>query len=232
MKKEKYVNGIRELSRPEFEKLTGLHFTTDHTGKMKGLWSLSTSPLENRLCMERAKNPDLVCSKCYSCAMNKQYSNLEKALIRNTAIICNVDLKKSYGLPVIGCRSKLFRFEAFGDLINELQVKNYFDIAAFNPSVSCALWTKNPWIISAAMEKYGLEKPANLRIIGSSYALDVPMVEFYSKYPFIDEIFTVYTPEFAAENDVDINCGARSCATCKKCYIGGHKSYNIREKLK
>ena len=43
-----------------------------------------------------------------------------------------------------------------------------------------------------------------------------------AKYPFIDKVFTVYDKEHA--QDVNINCGARSCAECQRCY---HKSEGI-----
>ena len=40
-----------------------------------------------------------------------------------------------------------------------------------------------------------------------------------SKYPFVNAIFTVHEKQFAIENNIDINCGGKSCNACgKKCY--------------
>ena len=219
------------LTITEFKKNVGVHITTDHNDKMQGLSSLSTSPLCNELCKKRTNNPNMICSKCYSETMNKRFAGLRKCLINNTEILTSRILNKNE-IPFLISETGMFRFEAFGDLNNEIQVVNYFNIAKYNKHMRCALWTKNPWIIKNAIEKYNLVKPRNLKIIGSSYYLNKPMIEFYKRYDFIDYIFTVYEPDFIQENKVVINCGGRSCKDCKRCYNGKHKSYEINEKLK
>ena len=60
-----------------------------------------------------------------------------------------------------------FRFEAFGDLNNDIQVINYFNMCYKNPRVKFALWTKNPDFIEAAIAQ-GYAKPENLNIVLSS----------------------------------------------------------------
>ena len=50
-------------------------------------------------------------------------------------------------------------------------------------------------------------------------------------YDFIDKIFTVYDKNYINARDVNINCGAKSCLTCHKCYVRSKTKY-INEKLK
>ena len=190
--------------------LGGLHYCTNHTGKMNGLHSLSTSVAVNPYCIKRQANGNSICAHCFSASMMKQYKALNEATTRNaeilTASVLPVDV-----LPLIP--SRYFRFESFGDLINTNQVINYFNIAKKNPDTLCALWTKNPHIIAKAIQM-GHEKPANLQIVLSSPLVNKPIKA--TKYAFIDKIFTVYDKE--AAQAVNINCGARSCLACGRCY--------------
>ena len=214
----------------EFQRKTGIHFCTDHNGKMKGLWSLSTSP-HNELCEKHSKLKHSICEHCYSLAMQKQYKDLDKVLENNTKILTSHMLTEEE-LPKVGNALNMCRYESFGDCTTPIQVTNYFHITEANPEIHFALWTKNPWIIAKAMKEYGMQKPDNLVIIGSSYLINKPMTEFYRKYDFIDYIFTVYDKEYIDEHHVDINCGGRSCRNCRRCYTKTHDGYEIREKLK
>lgn len=190
--------------------LGGLHYCVNHTGKMNGLHSLSTSVNSNPYCIKRQANGNSICAHCFAAAMMKQYKALNEATTRNaeilTASILSFDV-----LPLIPVR--YFRFESFGDLINVNQVINYFNIAKKNPDTLCALWTKNPHIIAKAIEM-GHAKPANLQIVLSSPLVNKPIKA--TKYSFIDKIFTVYDKQ--AAKAVNINCGARSCLACGRCY--------------
>ena len=124
--------------------LGGLHYTTNHTGKMSGLHSLSTAVTVNPHCIKRMQNGSSICAKCFAASMMKQYQSLNNCLVSNTEILTASVLPASV-LPLIPAR--YFRFEAFGDLINTNQVINYFNIAKKNPDTLCALWTKNPHIV-------------------------------------------------------------------------------------
>ena len=219
------------LTMTEFEKLTGIKFTKNHNDKMAGLSSLSTSPLCNGLCESRTHNPDMICAHCYSQTMQKRFRGLREKLVKNSELLTNRILSDEE-IPFIISETGMFRLEAFGDLINEIQVVNYFKLVSANPHMKCALWTKNPWIIQSAIETYGIVKPENLSIIGSSYYLNKPMTDFYQKYDFIDNVFTVYTRAFAKAHNVTISCGGRSCKECKNCYCKSHQSYEINELLK
>lgn len=207
--------------------LGGLHYCVNHTGKMSGLHSLSTSVTVNSYCLRRQAKGDSICAHCFSASMMKQYKALNEATTRNAEILTASILPVSV-LPLIPVR--YFRFESFGDLINTNQVINYFNIARKNPDTLCALWTKNPHIIAKAIEA-GHSKPANLQIVLSSPFVNKAIKT--TKYEFIDKIFTVYDKE--AAKAVNINCGARSCLNCGRCYRpnpDGAKIQYINEILK
>lgn len=205
----------KRLTIPQFERKYGVGFTRKHSGKMTDVVSISTSCRCNPNCEARKGLKGSICEKCYADAMHDQYSDLAAKLERNTKVLTTVIFPVE-DIPYITSKSGYFRFEAFGDLVNEIQVVNYFNIAAANDHLKCALWTKNPWIIKSAIAKYNLVKPANLTIIGSSYFVNEPMD--FSGYDFIDKTFTVYSPDYIQEHGIEINCGARSCATCGLCY--------------
>ena len=219
-------------SLPKERKL--VHVSFDMTGKMFGINGISTSPLCNEYCQKRINNPDMICSHCFSVA-SQWKKGLRENLIENSDLLTDHIFTEDE-MPLLMSPTGMFRFESHGDLQHgekgEIQVVNYFNFAKANPALHFALWTKNPWVIDQAMKKYGITKPENLRIIGSSYYLNKPMVEFYRRYDFIDNIFTVYSLEYAMEHKVRISCGGRSCARCQKCYKGGHDSYEINELLK
>lgn len=206
-------------------KHNGLHITTNHTGKMSGMYSLSTSCCNNKYCMEYAKDKNKICSKCYAQTQMKMYKALKSRLADNTELLTTELIDKAK-LPLIN--ALYFRFEAFGDLNNELQVINYFNICNKNKSVHFALWTKNPFIIQKVLDA-GYKKPQNLIIILSSHFLNV--VADKSKWDFVDKVFTVYTKDYIAEHNVEINCGAKSCFKCHKCYKANGFEY-ISEVLK
>ena len=145
------MKAVREkfLTVVETEKVTGVHYTVNHSGKMEVMQSLSTSCLCNEYCKNRSSNSELVCSHCYAQRQMKRYKNLNACLERNTEILTSRILKEAE-IPMIN--ASFFRFESFGDLINVTQVINYFNICKRNKHVHFALWTKNPWIIEEALE--------------------------------------------------------------------------------
>lgn len=207
--------------------LGGLHYTINHTGKMAGLQSLSSSIILNPNCVRRMQKHDSICSKCFAAAMMNRYKDLDRCLQGNAPILTGSILPDSV-LPVIP--SRYFRFEAYADLNNWIQFVNYRNIAAKNPDTLCALWTKNPHIIAQALER-GYTIPANMQIVLSSPLVNKPIKS--TKYTFVNKIFTVYDKE--ASKGVNINCGARSCLACGRCYRPnpeGTKIQYINEVLK
>lgn len=139
----------------EFRAKYGVKICTDHTGKMTGIDSLSTSVLLNPICQKRAQDKTSVCSKCYAGRMAKMYKGLEKVLAGNTEVLTEKVIPVEEW-PLLNAR--IFRLEAFGDLQNVTQVRNYFNFARRNPETTFALWTKNPAIIARAI-RYGSTPP-------------------------------------------------------------------------
>lgn len=215
------------VSIKDCEKITGLHFTLNHQGKMKGMQSLSTSCTCNKYCKSRSKSTSTVCAHCYAQRQMKIYKNLEKCLIKNTKILTEQVILKE-NLPIIN--ALYFRLEAFGDLNNTTQVINYFNLCKKNPDVKFGLWSKNLWLIEAAINN-GNSKPKNLQIIYSIPFLNDRNDNIFILYPFVDKIFTVFEKDFIKKNDIEINCGAKSCLSCGKCYKKNKVKY-INERLK
>jgi hypothetical protein len=170
----------------------------------------------------------MICEKCYAAAAVEARKESRQCYGMNTAILTNVIIPDS-DIPYLISPSGYFRLEAHGDIINEIQVVNYFKFAKFNPHLRFALWTKNAWIVKKAIEVYGLEKPENLVIVGSSYYVDKAMT--FDAYDFIDKVFTVYSLAHVDEHGTEINCGSRDCAGCGRCYENrGGKEVSEMEK--
>ena len=208
------------------EPTSGLHYTCTHLAKMKGIYSLSSSSDVNPHCKKFREVEGSVCQKCYAQRTMFYRRSLKEPLSENTWILTETLLEKEQ-IPLIS--TLLFRFESMGELINATQVMNYFRIAAANPDVKCALWTKLPGIIQEALDM-GARKPRNLQIVQSSLMLNHPSAPTHT---FVDKVFTVYTREFLQEHpEVKINCGARSCLNCRLCYTRQKSLTFVNELLK
>ena len=209
-----------------FMKETGLHFTMNHTGKMEGMVSISTSVRENKNCQQRAKVAGSICEKCFADKMIDRYPALERCLKGNTEILTTKEIPVNEW-PLLNVA--FFRFESFGDLNNKTQVVNYFNLCKRNKHVTFALWTKNPFFIYEAI-KAGNEKPGNLIVIVSSPMINEVCDAYLKAFPFIDKIFTVYDKQTA--KTVNINCGARHCLSCLRCYTKTDSVEYVNEILK
>ena len=201
-----------------------LHITTNHSGKMRGMQSLSTSCATNENCKRNAQIEGSICAKCYAQQMMAYYSKMSACFERNAEVLTSRVLTKEE-LPLIN--ACYFRFESFGDLNNTTQLINYFNICKKNPDVHFALWTKNPQIVAEVVKENS--KPKNLVIIASSLMINREIN--IDDMPYIDKAFTVYTKEYIKDNEVQINCGARNCLQCHRCYKKTGDRY-IREILK
>lgn len=215
---------MTECTLSNAKKISGLHFTTKHAGKMAGMASISTAVTANERCAKNAQIPGSICQKCFANSQIRRWPSMEKPLVENQRILTGSVLPMEK-LPTIN--NLYFRFESFGDLNNDIQVINYFRICYKNPRVKFALWTKNPDYIAAAIAA-GYEKPANLNIVLSSLFINK---ERKNVLPFVDKVFTVYDPDYIEKNSVSINCGAKNCFTCGLCYEKNGVSV-INEKLK
>lgn len=208
-----------------FEKKYGIHFTLNHTGKMYGMASLSTSVVENPICAKRAKVKGSICEKCFANNMFKMYGESFRDCFKKNTEVLTTTIIPVRDWPIINYR--IFRLEAFGDLQNSIQVENYFNFCKRNPGTTFALWTKNPYFIYEAIRN-GNSKPKNLIIIQSSCFINK---EDKKSFGFIDKVFTVYSKPYIKENNISINCGARNCLECGRCY-SKRTSSEVREQLK
>lgn len=198
---KKIIEGIKKL-----------HITTNHTGKMLGINSISTSCKLNKRCANNAKVKGSICEKCYAQRLVAFRESLRDHLDNNFELLTKCVIPEE-DLPVIN--ANYFRIEAFGDLANTTQAINYLNLIRKNPHTFFAWWTKNPDFIEKAFKKTGYEKPANCNILQSALMINKPIKK---RYWFIDKIFTVFNKKYIKENGIEINCGARSCLKCHKCY--------------
>ena len=206
-------------------------FCTGHTGKMYGITSCSTCAACNARCKARYEKgaADCICTKCFAFSQMAYQKSTGIKYARNTELLTKIELDP-FWIPDESSND-IFRFESFGDLNNATQFKNYALIAETRPDVVHTLWTKNPDIIAAALEN-DTHKPANLIIIYSSPTINHVAADMLEKYWFIDKLFTVWTSEEAAEKaGYKINCGARDCNVCRRCYRFDSEKY-IHELLK
>lgn len=208
--------------------MNGLLWQTTHEGKMKGIASIGTSCVENPFCIERRKNGDSICSKCYAETYMKMRKSLKNHLIENANIL-TTRLLEGREIPVTN--ANIFRFESFGDLYNATHLQNYIFICERNPFTKFGLWTKNIQILEEIFNTNGIKKPDNLSIVVSSPMINKQAMFDKDKFWFIDHVFTVYDKNTIKENDIDINCGSKNCLGCQLCYHRDTEFY-IREKLK
>ena len=143
----------------------------------------------------------------------------------NFELLTSRILEKSE-LPIFG-NVRFVRIESFGDVANETQAVNYANIALNNPGVIFGWWTKNVKIVAAAFDSIG-GKPSNVILIESSEKVNV---EKAPSSEYVDKVFTVYDKKYIRENGVEINCGARSCVACQRCYTKG-TACKVHEVLK
>lgn len=222
----KYSESVRAIKA--FEKKYGIRFNLNMSGKMADIKCLSTSNLCNPFCACRKNNPALICNKCFADSTCSRYAALRTNMERNTEILTSVLIPVEEWPMLDPVEDPIFRFESFGDLVNEIQAQNYMNMARRNPKTRFALWTKNPGILSRILINPE-DKPSNLIILRSSEFIDQRIDA--SRFWFVDKTFTVYRPATIEAQSIDINCGSRNCMSCQRCY---HKNTetDIRERLK
>lgn len=196
------------------------HMCDNHTAKMAGMISYSTLVENNPYCKARMSLEKAVCVHCFAYRQLAIYDDQRKKLTRAhlIATCCKWEIAD---IPFIDYKEfPYFRLESFGDLINTLQVNNYNTLAMVNGvcnGVMTTMWTKNPGIVQKAIND-GMRLSNYLTIGLSSLELNTPELEKAKKYSFVKFLFTVYTPEFAREHNITINCGGLHCLSCLKCY--------------
>ena len=179
-----------------------IHITTG-SSKMAGINSINTSTINNEFC-SKMRETDSVCKKCYASRYEQMRPALHNKLEYNDTLLSSKIIDDD-NLPFIN--SAFFRFNSFGELINENHLTNLINIVKKNPHCNFALWTKRKNLINDFFANN--EKPSNLILIFSSSKLDK-----VSKLPkHFNKVFTAHNKKTLTP----INCHG-SCASCLLCY--------------
>jgi hypothetical protein len=193
------------------------------TGKLDGFKAISSNTITNPYCIKQNASGDTnnICTKCYSQIMLKSYrKNMQASLERNSQALGNALLPIDQW-PVI--LDAFFRFNAHGELINEIHLENLVNITIKNPSCNFALWTKQNGIIKKYFDIN--DKPSNLILIYSNPKISTIL----SKPPkYFDKTFNnVLESEYQDQQ----NCTGQQCKNCLLCYKHNDIS-TIVEKVK
>ncbi len=200
--------------------------TSKHTGKMQRMLSFSTSTANNNFCNCMRNIDGSVCQKCYAYRMTRRFGDGFRNKLINNEWIKYTPLEEK-DIPRLN--TSYFRFEAFGELETLLQLENYFKIAKYNPQTRFALFTKRSDLLVLVDKEL---KPSNMNIILSSIKLNKPTDCLDGIKDLIDAVFTVYTKEYAKENNIQVSCGDKKCIQCLKCYNHHNGIIYINELVK
>lgn len=216
----------------EYSARPSVIWVTKLTGKLDLFPGITTSCNMNPHCVARMNNGACICSDCFAHKTLDRYDGADEHAAINTLLLANHRIPADL-LPLF-LNSRRARLEPFGDLQNTTQAENYFDIIEANAGTDFGWWTKNPGYIKQVLKHR--RRPENVSFIFSGFfknnagrPVDVDRIK--ALFPFVDHVFIVYTPDFIAENGVEINCGARCCGSCGACYKRDG-AFVIREKLK
>jgi hypothetical protein len=180
------------------------------SGKLEGLRAISTNTTTNDYCIKQYNKKDSknICTFCYSQEMLRTYrKNMALALQRNSDIIGKKIIHED-GLPII--LDAFFRFNAHGELINEINLINYVNIALKNPHCNFSLWTKRFDIVSKYFKDN--KKPKNFILIYSNPKIN-HILEVVPKY--FDKTFNNVQEDLKKEKQ---NCSGQKCKDCLLCY--------------
>jgi hypothetical protein len=180
------------------------------TGKLDGFKAISTNTMSNPYCIKQnaSADPDNICTKCYSHTMLKSYrKNMQPALERNSVALSSSILSNCQ-LPTI--LDAYFRYDAHGELINEIHLINLVNIAKKNPHCNFALWTKRYDIIKKYFDNN--DKPANLILIYSNSKIGTILKNPPKHF---DKTFNNVLEGEHVEKQ---NCTGQQCKNCLLCY--------------
>lgn len=171
-----------------------------------------------------------ICSKCFS--LLTPWKPSIKAWSRNDVILSSFELT-SGDVILDPVKIPFVRFSSHGDLINATHGFNYLRIAADNPDVNFALWTKNAQYMREAFRMFGGVKPSNLTLIYSPLRMNVIPSETAltaAKNAGYDAIFSVFEKRdnqaaAIAAGAHFCKCGDASCRhLCQFCYNPARRS--------
>ena len=171
----------------------------------------------------------LICFYCFAeSQMNNYGRDFVKPFIFNIWLLNRFQLAPEI-IPLLN--NRLFRLESFGDVMSTCQELNYIRLMTNNPKTVFGQWTKNPDIVSRALDLTG--KPENMIFIYSNPVVNrlMKLVDIVKRFPYVDKVFNVISEDFAAAHGIKFTCGARHCLTCENCYTFGGLT-EIIEKLR
>lgn len=172
------------------------------TGKLEGIVGINTNPLSNSFCKKMQKG-ETICKHCYSCAMLRGLrKNCMPVWERNSQILSSRLLETSE-IPRI--TAAFCRFHAHGELINKIHFENFIRIAEANPWTKFSFFTKRTNLCDLT------NLPDNVTMVYSNPTLDRVVTKVPKGF---HKVFNVITKK----EDARVNCGARSCITCQKCF--------------
>ena len=190
------------------------------SGKLSEIDAYNTNPLDNSFCkkMHASKNKNIICTKCYSVRMLETYrKNCVPRFKANGEALKKKLTIKEIQKP----KTELVRFSAHGEIINKTHLINFFNICEAYPKKKMSLYTKRLDILNKVIE--GRKKPKNLIVVYSNPLIDQPITKVPKN---CDKVFNVLKDKYLNK----VNCGAKSCNTCRMCYTKGTKI--IYEKIK
>ena len=194
-------------------------------GKLKGMPVINTSPIDNIFCLRMAQSgKDIICSRCYSIKTtipnNPNNKRCRSAWKQNGKLLSESIIP--FGeLPRIKVRTinsngnkisvKYVRCSSHGELINDTHYLNILNIAKKNPEITFVMWSKRADII----KEHGDKKRGNIILIYSEPKINCKSPKIPEGF---DKVFVIYEEAVAKRRGVDINCGAKKCIECLKCY--------------
>jgi len=213
-------NIVNIIPKGKLFKSHGCMHWSKMTGKMFGKRAIGR-PMTSR-CLDNQEIDGCICQKCYATTINKVYPNMAAALQRNRDV--NPDDVYT-NPPAFACNDDMtWRSNWNGDYQDEHDVLIDMELCYVLNYAVCTAWTKNIAAVEA-MEDY---RPSNYTVMQSSFMIN----EQDDMSDQADQIFTIYTAEYAAENDIEINC-IGACRLCKRCYGDlSHRPKVVNELLK
>jgi len=146
--------------------------------------------------------------------LNGLRKNAKPALQRNSDLLSGRLLDKSE-LPTT--LAAFFRFNAHGELINMIHLRNLIMIAEHNPHCNFALWTKRTDLIRKYLKD--AKKPKNLILVYSNPKINRIMTNPPKHF---DKVFNNVDKDYQVDKH---NCTGQKCASCLACYK--HNGYTV-----
>ena len=139
----------------------------------------------------------------------------------------NIDIKKAEQTP----KNEVDIIIDTGDKALFVECKTSIKNSMGNNDIIVTFGIGLCYLLDEVFNKNGIKKPKNLMIVVSSPIMNKRIELDKEKFWFVDHVFTVYDKDYIKVNNVNVNCGAKSCLGCQLCYHKDAEFY-INEKLK